>query len=803
MHKAFIFGILYSFVVSYCLGQTVRVIEEGSGDPIEGAIIITQQPVNYVVTDENGKASHNSYQGKKELSIRALGYTTLLLVVDFSTTKEIDITLAPVLFNLDQVIVSASKWSQSVDNIPMKVIQIDPKMVELQNPQTAADLLGTSGKVFIQKSQQGGGSPMIRGFATNRLIYSIDGVRMNTAIFRSGNIQNVINLDPFSILSTEVLFGPGSVIYGSDAIGGVMSFQTKSPSLSNDSTWNSNLNISSRFSSANLEKTGHVDLELSNHRWGFLSSLSYWDFDDLTQGSQGPDDFLKTQQVVPSDDGADEIVDLSDPLIQKPSGYSQINLMQKVSFQTNDQLMLQYGFHFSETSSYSRYDRHNRQTGGLPQFAEWYYGPQSWRMHHFKAQFTKATRMYDEMRLVLSRQKFTESRVSRTLYETLRNIQTEQVLAQAINLDFHKKWNQSNTIHYGTEYVYNHVNSKGTIEETNTGLLSAGPSRYPQADWQSLGIYATNDREINEKWNLNSGLRINLFGLAASFDTTFYSLPFTTAQQSDASLTGSVGAVYRPSATWIININAGTAFRAPNVDDMGKVFDSEPGAVVVPNPELASEYAYNIDLGTTKIIFENLKLDMTGYYTWLNNAMVRRDFQLEGQDSIFYAGQLSKVQAIQNLSGAKVYGLQWGIELKTTSGMTFQSDLNIQRGIEENSNGLSTPARHVAPLFGVTCLRYQTKKLRLEVNTQYQGTFEASELPVEERSKTEIYALDKNGSTFSPGWYTLNFKSSWQMSSWLRLNVGLENITDQRYRSFSSGISGAGRNWVLSLSGNF
>lgn len=73
---------------------------------------------------------------------------------------------------------------------------------------------------------------MIRGFATSRLLYSVDGVRMNTAIFRSGNIQNVISLDPFAMENTEVLFGPGSVIYGSDAIGGVMSFQTLTPQFS-------------------------------------------------------------------------------------------------------------------------------------------------------------------------------------------------------------------------------------------------------------------------------------------------------------------------------------------------------------------------------------------------------------------------------------------------------------------------------------------------------------------------------------------------------------------------------------------
>ena len=142
------------------------------------------------------------------------------------------ITLEDAGLSLDEIVVSATRWTQNKHDVPEKITTISTKQVALQNPQTAADLVGISDEVFIQKSQQGGGSPMIRGFATNRLLYTVDGVRMNTAIFRSGNLQNVISLDPFAIENTEVLFGPSSVIYGSDAIGGIMSFKTLTPQLS-------------------------------------------------------------------------------------------------------------------------------------------------------------------------------------------------------------------------------------------------------------------------------------------------------------------------------------------------------------------------------------------------------------------------------------------------------------------------------------------------------------------------------------------------------------------------------------------
>ena len=154
---------------------------------------------------------------------------SFLLLLPFAVGVMAQDSLA---YRLNEIVVSASRWCQHSQARPVKVTRLSFDEANAFNPQTAADVLGLTGEVFIQKSQYGGGSPMIRGFATNRLLYSIDGVRMNTAIFRSGNIQNVISLDPFAIAGSEVLFGPGAVGYGSDAIGGVMAFSTLEPRLS-------------------------------------------------------------------------------------------------------------------------------------------------------------------------------------------------------------------------------------------------------------------------------------------------------------------------------------------------------------------------------------------------------------------------------------------------------------------------------------------------------------------------------------------------------------------------------------------
>jgi hemoglobin/transferrin/lactoferrin receptor protein len=291
--------------------------------------------------------------------------------------------------------------------------------------------------------------------------------------------------------------------------------------------------------------------------------------------------------------------------------------------------------------------------------------------------------------------------------------------------------------------------------------------------------------------------------LDAQFDTTFYSFPFNEANINNGALTGSLGVVYRPEESWAINANFGTAFRAPNVDDVGRTFDSEPGAVTIPNPDLKAEYAYNWDIGVAKIINDRLKIDVTAYYTLLNNAMVRRDYQLNGQDSIIFDGVNSQVQAIQNAAVANVYGVQTGIELKLASGLNFSSDINYQMGEEELDDGSVSPSRHAAPLFGTTRLNFKTKGLLVQVYANYQAERSHAKLAVEERAKTEIYAFDENGSTYAPAWYTLNFKMNYQLWEGFSLNAGVENITDQRYRPYSSGMSAPGRNYVISLNLRF
>lgn len=793
------------FIAWFCLclgikvsAQVITIKDKNSKEPLELATITGSNPNVFALTNIKGQADISAFVDAEILEIRMFGYEKFQTSYVILAKNGFEVLMTVSKFSLDDVVVSASRWNQNKQDIPNKITTIVPRDIQLQNPQTAADLLGSSGEVFIQKSQQGGGSPMIRGFSTNRLLITVDGVRMNTAIFRSGNLQNVISLDPFATESAEILFGPGSVIYGSDAIGGVMSFQTLSPQLSLTDESLVKGTALARYSSANNEKTAHFDINVGWKKWALVTSFSNFNYGDLKMGANGPDDYLRPFYVE-RQNGTDVVIANPDPLVQNPTGYEQTNLMQKVRFKPNSNWDLTYGLHYSATSNYSRYDRMIRTRRGLPRSAEWEYGPQIWLMNNLTASHQGKGNLYDKMTVRLAHQFFEESRIDRDFNDSERRSRIEKVNAYSANIDFEKGLRNSTKLYYGVEAVYNDVNSTGTDQNILTGDIVEGPARYPQSSWASYAFYSSIQHRFSPKMLVQAGARYNYFALDATFDTRFYPFPFETANISNGALTGSLGFVFNPEKDLTISTNLSTGFRAPNIDDAGKVFDSEPGAVVVPNPNLGPEYAYNAEIGIAKVFNSILRLDITGFYTRLENALVRRDFTLNGAAEIDYDGELSRVQAIQNAAFATVTGIQTGFEFKFDSGFGFASRFNYQHGEEEVDDGTISPSRHAAPWFGLTRVTYGKQNLKLDLYAMYTGQVSFNDLPLEEQGKAFLYAADSNGDPYSPGWYTLNFKALYKLENGLTISGGVENITDQRYRPYSSGLAAAGRNIILAL----
>lgn len=794
--------ILLLFCFCQINAQTITIRDKETTNPIELATIVSNNPNTQAITNSSGQADISEFKNSTWMEIRIIGYTVKRTTYQELLADNFVISLSPSIFSIDQVVVSANRWGQAKRDVPVKITTTRQAQIAFNNPQTAADLIGSTGDVFIQKSQQGGGSPMIRGFATNRLLIVVDGVRMNNAIFRSGNLQNVISLDAFAVEKTEVVFGPSSVIYGSDAIGGVMSFYALSPKTSTNNKFDVSGNFASRYSSANTEKTGHVDINLGWTKWASLTSFTYTSYGDVTMGKNGPDEYLR-KEYVKRENGVDTVVKNSNSRIQQPTGYSQINLMQKIAYIPNNKWNINYGLHYSTTSNYDRYDRLIAYKNGLPRSAEWYYGPQVWLMNNVNIMNTASNSLYDKLTVNAAHQLFEESRNDRSFKGNTLKSRVENVQAFNLNLDFKKSIQEKQTIFYGLEVLFNDIESTGTDKDITTGVKVDGPSRYPKSEWYSYAAYVTYHTKLGEKLSFQAGTRYNQYVLNARFDNTFYPFPYSKANINKGALTGSAGLIFTPTNSWKLNANLSTGFRSPNVDDLGKVFDSSPGTVIVPNPDLDAEYAYNAEIGITKTLGDYFEIDINAFYTLLNNAMVKRNDLFNGQDSIMYDGELSQVQSIQNAAYAKVWGIQADFELMLTKQLMLSSRFNYQKGTEEIDNGTTSPLRHATPWFGVTKLTYMGKKLKMELFANFSGEVSYSNLAEEERGKPYIYAIDSNGKPYSPSWYTLNFRSQYQINKTLAISGDVENITNQRYRPYSSGIVAPGLNFIVAVRARF
>ena len=800
-HVLILLAIFFCFQVA--IAQKIQVLSQQTGGAIPGVALFNKDKSKSAITNFDGFADISSFNQYERITFQHIAHAALWQTKSQILTANGQVFLITDASSLDEVVLSVSKFGQKRRDIPQQIVSVTSDDVLFRNPQTAADLLQSSGQVYVQKSQLGGGSPLIRGFSTNRLLIAVDGVRFNTAIFRGGNVQNIISIDPFAVARTEVILGPGSVVYGSDAVGGVMNFYTKKPvfSFKQGTTFSGNTTL--RYATANKEKTGHFDFNIGAKKWAFLTSVTYSDFDNLRMGSHGPDDYLRTQYVETLN-GVDTVVQNQNPKIQRPTAYSQINTMQKVRYMPNNNWNFDLGLFYTTTTDYPRYDRLIRTSNDALRSAVWDYGPQQWFSGNLQIQNTPQTNtFFDKSAFTLSFQHFTESRSDRDfgapfLYKT-----QEKVAAYTTAWDFEKKIKKAK-LNYGVEYIFNKVGSRGLKTEIITGTSQQDVSRYPDgSSWQSLAGYMSTQFALAENISFLGGLRYSHIIVAAQFDTSLFALPFTEATINTGALTGTAGVTWNPNQTLGWRLNFGTAFRAPNIDDIGKVFDSEPGSVVVPNPDLKPEYAYNGDLGVSLNFANKLKLDFAGFYTILEDALIRRDFSLDGESQIVYQGELSTIQAIQNASRAQVYGFEAGLEFAFSKAVKLSSQYNITKGFAQDQQGTKQALRHAAPAFGNTHIVYKKEKLTLDVFAVYNGQFDFEDLAPSQQNNAFLYAADQNGNPYAPKWYTLNFSGQYKFSKAFQLTATLENITDQRYRPYSSGLSAPGRNLILAATYTF
>lgn len=708
--------------------------------------------------------------------------------------KQTTIILTKKVNSFSPVVVSAGRTNTYQKNKATFIQKIEQKNIELIQPQTAADLLSLDHSVYVQKSQQGGGSPMIRGFATSRILLVVDGVRMNSAIFRSGNVQNVISIDPFTIESTDLIFGPSSQFYGSDAIGGVLSFNTVKP-LFCDTGTHIDVQSNIRYSSVNNERTVHTQFGFGTKRWASHTSISYNQFSNLTMGKKGPILYTRPTYVAVKN-GSDTT--LTNPNIneQLNSGYNQKNILQKISFKPNTHTQIDYGFIYSKTSDIPRYDRLLLKDE-TNQFinAEWYYGPQGWMMNNFSIEHKKKHGLFDEFKAIIAHQQFTESRNTRTFNSSHLNQRSERVVAYSLNTDFAKFVGTKTQINYGLEIIKNNVYSEAKQLNIITQSYQSLSTRYPNnSEWNSAGAYLNIQQRWNNLTKTEGGFRVNTVRALGNMDTTYINHPLPSFDLRNQAITGSISQLFKLKYG-SVGVVFSSAFRAPNIDDIAKTFDSNPGFVTIPNAQLNPEYAYNAEINLKYLFLHKIKIQNSTFYTFLDQAISLDNAKLNGTDSIVYDSRLSQIQMLTNNDYATMIGNQFSMHYLINEQVSIKSSYTILSNISNSG----APIRHITPNFGGTTLYINYQHYKLALYSIYNQTMNYNKFSNAEKNRKQFYALDNNGNPYSPTWVTFNTKISYTANKSMILNLGVENIFDKRYRPYGSRISAPGRNFIFAM----
>jgi len=785
----------------------ITFIDYDTNQPIENITISSEDEQFYASSNKEGKLAIPKLKDDVVLTVEHLSYYSENYTYEALKRKK-TLQLIKKSFELDEFVVAVSKKEERLSQVSNKVSVLPAKTLKLSNSQTSADFLTETGNVYIQKSQMGGGSPIIRGFEANKVLIVVDGVKLNNAIYRGGHLQNAITIDPSILSSTEVVYGPGSLIYGSDAIGGVMHFITKQPTFSNSETISFKTNALLRTATANKELASHIDLNIGSKKWASLTSISYSDFGDLKIGSNRKDLEGRWGQlpyyVSIDDSGEDVELNNEDENVLQPTGYNQWDVLQKLKFRLNQQHNFSFNVQYSTSSEIPRFDKMNDFTiatnaSQQPKWAKWNYGPQNRFLAAFNHNYVSNDNIFaNSINSTISFQKIDEDRIKRRFGGIQTNFNEEDVQVFSFTSDLSKSINSKNSLQYGIELSYNNVQSNGFLERDGVILNDYLLTRYPDegSTTSTAAAYAKHKYNPNEEFTFTSGFRLTYNSLSANFSENVSDMPVKNFNGKFGAVTGAVGVNYAITKNTRLLSNLGTGYRAPNIDDSAKFFDPQDGIVVVPNLQLKPEYTLYADIGIQHKITDKAVVKLDAFYNYLFNAIVRRPAVLNGSNSLVFEGQLSDVFSNQNAGQAKVFGLSANINVNFIKSLSAYCFHNYIKGVDITEN---VPLGHIPPQFGESGLHYKHSKFEAKLFVRYNGTKpESLYSPFGEDKESEAL----NGS-YTPAWHTFNLKFNTSINKNIEISGGIENIFDRHYKPFASGISGPGRNIILALRSSF
>ena len=815
----YIYLVLFLFVWQITSAQNCIIFDKDTENPIQYVQVTNEDNSKSAISDKNGKVDLGIFSQMELLTFSHVSYVEFELIKKQIYKNNIVIFLQFKSELLNEVFLSASKAREKTTRIAEQIAIVSNKDIQNSSSQTTADILAEIPGIKIQKTQFGGGSPVIRGMEANRILLVVDGVRMNNAIYRKGHLQNSITISPNLLERIEVIFGPSSVVYGSDALGGVIHYYTRTPKTSEKT--NINTEFLSRVSSVNEEFTAQVGIEAQMKKVATYTSISFSRFGDLKMGESRAHGFQEWGKQYQYSNNTNTFynpipLDNTNPDKQRNVGFSQIDFLQKVLIPFDEKNNMIFNIQYSTSSDIGRFDKLMETTENELKYANWYYEPQKRFLFSTQFNLDLDKQSMNEGVITMAYQNIKESRIQRKFDSFDRSSRFEDVNVYSINGDFTTNFTKlkDKNFGYGFEMAYNDVRStsKGEILEVKdneiTGISDTYrvQTRYPDggSNYLSSAIYADYRQDIKKRSTLNTGIRLTNTNLNATWiDTTYISIPDKDIHLRNTAVTLTVGYVFKPNQNWQINGVLSSGFRSPNIDDIGKIREKN-GQLTVPNVNLEPEFAYNFEAGFLKYFKnKNYYLGLTSYYTLLNDYIARVPFALNNRSNMYYDDEVYDLVSNVNNKTAYIFGTTVSFRGKLSNTFNAGASVTYTKGVAYDTG---EPLSSIPPLFGRVELNYVKNRVETGFYIDFNGRKKLEDYNITEgidNIEQTPFLLEENEYYGNPSWQTLNFYFRYKATKNIDFLAAFDNVLDQHYKEFASAISAPGRNLSITIIGSF
>ncbi len=776
----FTFILINIFILNISLGLaqtgTVKgIVIDSHNKPISDLQVVLEPKRYGDVTDSSGYfIIKNIMPGIYILKFSHIAFEKKIIKnVKISSNEVLNlnkITLHRRVIKLNRVVVTATCTNRCVTDVSYPINVVSEESIRERNAKTTAEALREETGIFVQKTSHGGGSAIIRGLSSNQILILVDGIRLNNSTYRLGNHQYLTTIDNLDVDRIEVVRGPTSVLYGSDALGGTINVITKIPKIgsSNSGSMDVNYSLLSRYASADEEKTARAEFLLSSSKFAFLTGFSYKNYGDLRRGANS-----RYPQLEKSTNG----------LKQTPTGFKAYDFDSKLIYAITPFQTLTLAYQMAKKIDVPRYDKYENSG-----YFRWVYQPQNRNLVYLVYENKLQGKFINSLRASLSYHRQEEGRDTQKVVTSPLTKEKDDVRTTGFTFKLNSLFKQ-HFFTYGTEIYLDNVTSERFYIDSETGVSEKDiRGRYPdEAKYNSFGLFLQDEIALTQKWKAITGLRFSYFTTHFTIPTEPAAVQFGKIKQNFHSLTGSLGLIRKVNDKIFFNANIAQAFRAPNLSDISKLGESKGKTYEVPNTNLKPEKMLSLDSGF-KFDFSRLKGELSFYYSRISGLLASAPTTYNGSSTIEINGTTYKVKTKKNIGNAFIRGTEIEMNYYLMPKLVFLFNLTSTYGQNTTAN---EPVGGIPPTFGLMGLEWRGENFHLYFYSRFA------------RKQNRLSQDNKDDPRIPPGgtpnWQTVNFRTAFNVKNWGSIEFAAENIFDINYREYRSGINGPGRNFILSF----